>query len=61
MGRSAGGSPALVSAVANPNPCNNPKANATTHGWRIVKLVSPRHERTLSGTMSGGAMPSCYG
>ena len=35
------GRPALVSALAKPNPCSSPKANATTQGWRMVKLVSP--------------------
>ena len=33
-----------MSAVAKPKPCRSPNANATTHGWRIVKLVSPRHD-----------------
>src|SRR5450631_1900170 len=48
-GSSCLGKPALVSALAKPKPCSSPNANATTQGWRIVKLVSPRHERTISG------------
>ena len=48
-GRSLRGRPASVSAVAKPKPCRSPNANATTQGWRIVKLVSPRHTRTISG------------
>ena len=43
------GRPALVSALAKPKPWMRPKTNATTQGWRIVKLVWPRHERTISG------------
>ena len=35
--------------LAKPKPCRRPKAKATTHGCRIVKLVSPRQERTISG------------
>jgi subfamily B ATP-binding cassette protein MsbA len=45
----ASGRPALVSAPAKPKPWSSPKRKATTHGWRMVKLVSPRQERTISG------------
>ena len=41
--------PVLVRALANPKPCNRPKAKATTQGGWMVKLVSPRQERTISG------------
>src|SRR5208337_286391 len=48
-GSSCRGSPALVSALAKPKPWSSPKVKATTQGWRIVKLVCPRHDRTISG------------
>ena len=35
--------------LAKPKPCSRPNAKATTQGWRMVKLVSPRHMRTISG------------
>ena len=40
-GISACGRPIVVKPLAKPKPCSSPNANATTHGWRIVKLVSP--------------------
>ena len=43
-GISACGRPIAVRPLAKPKPCSRPKANATTHGWRIVRLVSPRHD-----------------
>ena len=48
-GISAFGRPIAVRPLAKPKPCSRPKAKATTHGWRIVKLVSPRQVRTISG------------
>ena len=48
-GISAFGSPIALRPLAKPKPCSRPNANATTHGWRIVKLVSPRQTRTISG------------
>ena len=36
-------------ACEDRNPCSSPNANATTQGCRMVKLVSPRHRRTISG------------
>src|SRR5262249_31318433 len=48
-GRSWRGKPASVSALAKPKPWSSPNAKATTHGRRMVKLVSPRQERTISG------------
>jgi len=48
-GISAAGTPRALSPLAKPKPCNSPKAKATTHGCRIVRLVSPRQQRTISG------------
>ncbi len=48
-GISPRGRPVAVRPLAKPKPCSNPKAKATTQGCRIVRLVSPRHERTISG------------
>ena len=48
-GISACGSPIEVRPLAKPKPWSRPNAKATTQGWRIVKLVSPRHVRTISG------------
>jgi len=48
-GISSFGKPISVSPAAKPKPCSRPKAKATTQGWRIVKLVSPRQARTISG------------
>ena len=48
-GISACGRPIVVRPLAKPKPCSRPNAKATTQGWRIVKLVSPRHLRTISG------------
>ena len=42
-GISAFGRPIAVRPLAKPKPWSRPNAKATTHGWRIVKLVSPRH------------------
>ena len=41
---SPGGRPMAVRPLAKPKPCRRPKAKATTHGRRMVKLVSPRQD-----------------
>ena len=48
-GISSFGRPSSARPVAKPRPCSRPNANATTHGWRIVKLLWPRQARTISG------------
>ncbi|NTW36770.1 MAG: hypothetical protein HGB17_11685, partial [Syntrophobacteraceae bacterium] len=43
------GMPVVERPLAKPNPCSSPNRKATTQGYRIVRLVSPFQERTISG------------
>src|SRR5271165_7222089 len=64
-GISPAGRPSALSPLAKPKPCNSPNAKATIHGCRVVTLVWPLRERTISipririenamAALSGGA------
>src|SRR5208337_489157 len=47
-GISPAGRPSALSPLAKPKPCNSPNAKATIHGCRVVTLVWPLRERTIS-------------
>jgi hypothetical protein len=47
-GISPAGKPSAASPLANPSPCNRPNRSATSQGWRMVRLLSPRQTRWLA-------------